>query len=290
MIPFAKILTLAALTICGGAQAQSVIAFDKHDSTIIASEDAARSRPAASLTKLMLALVTLDRITPTCTAVSTPEDRDTLKNTRTILTEGIPYSCSDLLSATIIKSDNQAAHALARTVFGSKSEAVAQMNAKAVDLGLRETHFADPSGLSPSNLTSARDMLVIALAASEKAQVAQLSIQGSLAMEGQPQTILHNTNLLVRKQLAETILSKTGFTNEAGRNLAYIAKSPISGHEIAVIVLGASQRLQREEIALKYIGVGAQVLEKFRVAIKVKHPKLRGLATRTLAKMKKKNA
>ena len=116
--------------------------------------------PIASITKLMTAMVVLDARTDLKqTLTILEEDKDVLRHSRSRLPVGTRMTVEEALRVALMASENRAAHALGRTYPGGLAACVAAMNAKAHTLGLQETRFEDPAGLSGGNLSSARDLV-----------------------------------------------------------------------------------------------------------------------------------
>ncbi len=235
--------------------AKSVLALDLTNGSTISQKNPDAPRPIASITKLMTALVLLDQPWPAnCAATVGPEDADRLKRSGSALPYGYADSCSSLFRMMLFHSENRAATALARTIFGSQSAAIAAMNKKAKSLGMSRTRFSDVTGLSPQNVSTARDVMLLLKAASAKALIADASLVKqdwiALPKAGEVKAI-SNTNRLVREDKVQALISKTGFTSEAGRSLALIALE--QGRMIGIVILGSPTAKARETLALRLI-------------------------------------
>jgi len=206
--------------------------------------------PIASLTKLMTAMVVLDaRQDPDEPLRITTEDLDTLKNTRIGVRPGVVLPRSAMLELTLIASDNHAASALARHYPGGRAAFGAAVQRKIESLGLRNTVIEEPTGLSPNNRASALDMVKILRAAADYPAIAEATArrQHVLRVNGRSR-VVHNTNRLVGAPGWDILLSKTGFTNEAGRCLAMRLQA--AGRKVAVVMMGAMGSSQRARDAL----------------------------------------
>lgn len=213
-------------------------------------------RPIASLTKLILAHVSADQaMRPECQTQLLPMDRDPIKKTKTQLKEYATYSCKELLTAILTRSDNQAAYALGRHIFGSHDRAVTAMNQFVRSKGLKNTHLVDPAGLYPQNISNAKDLLFLMQLIVKQPHIAQLSLSPTYKVtdvSGEHLSWIKNTNPLIRSEMVEPVFSKTGYTQEAGRNLLMQYKTD-SGKTVSLVILGITKPKQREQIALEYI-------------------------------------
>jgi serine-type D-Ala-D-Ala endopeptidase (penicillin-binding protein 7) len=128
-------------------------------------------------------------------------------------------------------SENRAAHALGRTHPGGMTAFVKAMNEKARALSLDATHFADPTGLSDKNVSSAQDLSRLALAAGKYKEICAFSTTSKAVIHsGKKQLQFVNTNTLVGSQRWNIKLSKTGYIEEGGRGLvmqAMVAQRPL---------------------------------------------------------------
>lgn len=183
--------------------------------------------PIASITKLMTAMVILDANLPLDEPITiTSEDRDHLKGTKSRLKPGLTLSRGDLLTLALMASENRAASALARTYPGGMQVLVAMMNAKARELGMDDSHFKDPTGLTSENVSTAQDLVKMVLAAQNYEEIQRASTQSRHVVQINARQSLHfvNTNPLVRNRNWDVGLSKTGYISEAGRCLVMQAK------------------------------------------------------------------
>jgi D-alanyl-D-alanine endopeptidase (penicillin-binding protein 7) len=135
-------------------------------------------------------------------------------------------SRGDLLTLAVMASENRAAAALARTYPGGTPVLVAMMNAKAQALGMEATHFEGPVGLQSENVSTARDLVKMVLAAQSYEHIQRASTQSRHVVQINARKSLYfgNTNPLVRSRNWEIGLSKTGYISEAGRCLVMQAK------------------------------------------------------------------
>lgn len=199
----------------------SVAVIDQSTGDVLYEKNASAVVPIASITKLMTAMVALD-VQPSLIEALTigDDDVDTIKGTHSRLSVGTQLSREEMLRLALMASENRAAATLSRHYPGGRPAFVAAMNAKAKMLGLTETHFADPTGLTPENVSSARDLVKMVNAAHQYPLIREFSTseEYQVAIRGRPQ-IFRNTNALVRNDGWNIGLSKTGYISEAGKCL-----------------------------------------------------------------------
>lgn len=211
------------------------------------SKDADVVVPMASLTKLITAMVVLDagqRLDEPLQV--TDDDLDRLKHTRRGLSVGTVLTRQDMLDLALQASDNRAASALARHYPGGLESFLHATARKAQALGLRNTVVVEPTGLSPENRSSAADLALLlkAVGAYPLIEAATRSASRQLWVQGRLQTV-RNTNPLVGRDGWDIQLSKTGFTNEAGRCLAMRLQE--AGRVVRVVLLGGSDSQSRTQ-------------------------------------------
>src|SRR5512143_2406522 len=137
----------------------SAIVLDASDGRAVFSKSANAVTPIASLTKLMTAIVTIDGGQSLDEPIGIDiDDLDYLKGTRSRLGMGSELSRREMLQLALMASENRAASSLARHYPGGTAAFVAAMNAKAASLGMTHTHYEDSTGLSPGNVSTARDL------------------------------------------------------------------------------------------------------------------------------------
>ena len=190
--------------------------------------------PIASVTKLMTAMVVLDANLPLDEPLDVDMgDLDMIKGSSSRLSMGVELPRREMLRLALMASENRAASALARHHPGGTSAFVAAMNAKAKSLGMTNTHFDDSTGLSPSNVSTARDLAKMVEAAAGYPLIREFSVTPSHTVEVQPTGRVlgfHNSNRLVHGSSWDIQLQKTGYIREAGRcvvMLAQVASKPI---------------------------------------------------------------
>ena len=177
--------------------------------------------PIASLTKLMTAIVVLDAAQPADEAIEIEtDDFDFLKGSRSRLRMGATLPRREMLRLALMSSENRAASSLARHYPGGTTAFVAAMNAKARALGMTRTRYADPTGLSADNMSTANDLAKLVQVAAEYPLIREFSTTPAHYVELQPtgrMLTFNNSNSLVKNQAWDIQLQKTGYIREAGR-------------------------------------------------------------------------
>jgi len=201
--------------------------------------------PIASITKLMTAIVILDGgLNLEQRVAISDEDYDNLKGTRSRLRPGTVLTRDELLLLALMSSENRAAFSLARTYPGGTEAFVSAMNAKARGLGMNDTHFIDPTGLSSSNVSTAQDLARLVRAAHEYPLIRQYSTREGATVHAFGRALdYRNTNGLVRNAHWEIGLSKTGYISEAGRCL--VMRVRLASREVIVVLLDSWGKLSR---------------------------------------------
>ena len=214
--------------------------FDEQTQQPLLNKNGGLVAPIASITKLMTAMVVLDAQLPMDEVVSvTEDDSGTRKRARSKLSIGMTFSRSELLMMALMASENRAALALAKSYPGGTAAAVAAMNAKARELGMYNTRFYDPTGLSRENVSTAHDLVKMVAAARNYSVIQQYSTAAALSVDDTGGRALRfsNTNPLVKSASWEIGVSKTGFISEAGRCLVMEAK--INQRPVIIVLLNS---------------------------------------------------
>ena len=201
--------------------------------------------PIASITKLMTAMVILDAgVSLEQRVAISDEDYDLLKGTRSRLRPGTVLTRDELLLLALMSSENRAALSLARTFPGGTEVFVAAMNDKARMLGMADTRFIDPTGLSSANVSTAQDLARMVRAAHEYPLIRQYSTRESATVHSLGRALdYRNTNGLVRSAQWEIGLSKTGYISEAG--LCLVMRVRLASREVIVVLLDSWGKLSR---------------------------------------------
>jgi D-alanyl-D-alanine endopeptidase (penicillin-binding protein 7) len=223
----------------------AAIVLDQDTKEVLYSKNPEAVLPIASLSKLMTALVISEAHQPLDEMVSiTDEDIDTEKMTRSRLTPGTQLSRGVLLHLALMSSENRAANALGRNYPGGLAAFVPAMNAKARELGMLDTHYVEPTGLSSQNKSSARDLAVLVNAAHQVPLLREYSTTPSLDVElGRRQVQFHTTDRLVASPAWDIGLQKTGFINEAGQCL--VMQAQMAGRKLIMVLLDSAGKYSR---------------------------------------------
>lgn len=202
--------------------------------------------PIASITKLMTAMVVLDAELPLEEQIMiTDDDLDAMKGTRSRLPVGAVLARRELLRLALMASENSAAAALGRSYPGGTPAFVVAMNRKAQSIGTRNTYYVEPTGLSSSNVSTARDLGQIVRASYRYGLIREYSTTESYEVEiaeGR-ERLFHNTNGLVRSGEWDIGLQKTGYISEAGRCL--VMQVTIATKPYIIVLLDAVGRYTR---------------------------------------------
>ncbi|UWH27731.1 D-alanyl-D-alanine endopeptidase [Aeromonas veronii] len=222
-------------------RSSSALVVDVKTGKTLYQKNATKVRPIASLTKLMTALVVLDakqNLNQTITVDK--NDLDRVKHTHSRIRMGTKVTRRDALHLALMSSENRMASALARHYPGGRSAFVRAMNNKARQLGMRNTHFYDSTGLSTRNVSTAQDLGKLAAAAYRQPLIRQFTQDENREMRFSAPAyslLFNNTNPLVKNPDWDVRLSKTGFTDEAGRCLVMRAKP--DSRELAIVLLNS---------------------------------------------------
>ncbi|MFC3609252.1 D-alanyl-D-alanine endopeptidase [Stutzerimonas tarimensis] len=203
--------------------------------------------PIASITKLMTAIVVLDARQPMDELLTvTIRDTHELKNVFSRVRVDSQLSRRELLRLALMSSENRTASALAHHYPGGHAAFVAAMNAKARELGMTRTRFAEPTGLSAMNVSTARELVTLLKASREYPAIREMStFPNGDAFFRKPNYALSffNTNPLVRKGDWNIHVSKTGFTNAAGHCLVMLAD--VNQRPVAMVLLDSYGKQSR---------------------------------------------
>ena len=221
------------------------LVLDQDTNEVLFSKNPQAVLPIASLTKLMTAMIVTGAEQPLDETITiTDEDVDTEKGSRSRLRVGTQLRREEMLHLALMASENRAAHALGRSYPGGLSAFVAAMNQKARALGMRDTHYVEPTGLSSANQSSARDLATLVRAAHEVPIIRELSTSPEFMVEvGNRAVQFRNTNGLVKSPEWEIGLQKTGYISEAGRCLVMQAK--LAGRQLIMVFLDSAGKFSR---------------------------------------------
>jgi len=221
------------------------LVIDQNTSEVLFSKNDQAVLPIASLTKLMTGLVVSESRMPMEERVTISQaDVDTEKGSSSRLRVGTELSRGELLHLALMSSENRAAHALGRTFPGGLVAFVGVMNAKAKLLGMNDTKYVEPTGLSSNNQSSARDLAKLVKIAYGDPVLRELSTSpGHQVAVGKQTLQYNNTNRLVKNPAWEIGLQKTGYISEAGQCLVMQAK--VAGRMVIMVFLDSAGKLSR---------------------------------------------
>jgi D-alanyl-D-alanine endopeptidase (penicillin-binding protein 7) len=216
---------------------------DTHE--VLFSKNSQAVLPIASLTKLMTALVVTEAKLPLEEQITVSQDDvDTEKGSRSRLKVGTTLTRGEMLHLALMSSENRAAHALGRYYPGGLDAFVGAMNAKAAELGMADTKYVEPTGLSSRNQSSARDLATLVNAAHQHQIIRELSTSPEYEVAvGNRQLQFRNTNNLVRNPTWEIGLQKTGYISEAGRCL--VMQAQLAGRKLIMVFLDSAGKYSR---------------------------------------------
>jgi D-alanyl-D-alanine endopeptidase (penicillin-binding protein 7) len=217
-------------------QETNEVLFSKNDHAVL---------PIASLTKLMTGLIVADAHLDMNEMITiSQDDVDTFKGSRSRLAVGTTLTRGELMHLALMSSENRAAHALGRTYPGGLQEFVRLMNAKARELGMADTRYVEPTGLSSDNRSSARDLATLVSAAYQRPILRDLSTSPGYEVDVGRRTLQYNnSNRLVKSPEWDIGLQKTGYISEAGRCLVMQAR--VAGRKLIMVFLDATGKLSR---------------------------------------------
>jgi D-alanyl-D-alanine endopeptidase (penicillin-binding protein 7) len=218
---------------------------DQNSSEVLFEKNANVALPIASITKLMTGLVVVQAGLDMNEMLTVSEaDVDRHKFTSSRLTVGARMTRGNLLHIALMSSENRAAAALGRNYPGGISAFVEMMNAKALELGMSDTHYVDSSGLSKENVSSAHDLAKLVAVAHKEALLREYTTDPNYVVQasGRPMRF-NNTNYLVAQPDWNIGLQKTGFINEAGRCL--VMQAMIQGREVIMVFLDSKGKMSR---------------------------------------------
>ncbi|MEG0936517.1 MAG: D-alanyl-D-alanine endopeptidase [Comamonas sp.] len=226
---------------------QSSVAYviDQDTHEVLLSKNDQAVLPIASLTKLMTGLLVSQARLPMDEMITiTQDDVDTEKHSSSRLRVGTTLTRSEMMHLALMSSENRAAHALGRTYPGGLGQFVQQMNSKALQLGMKDTRYVEPTGLSSSNQSSARDLArLVAVAHADPLMREYSTSHGYEVAVGRRTLQFNNTNRLVKSDNWDIGLQKTGYISEAGRCL--VMQAQVSGRKLIMVFLDSAGKFSR---------------------------------------------
>ena len=226
-------------------QSSVALVVDARSGDVLVGKNPAAVLPIASITKLMTAMVVLDAGLPLGERLQiSRDDIDRMRHTSSRLHPGARLTRGELLQLALMASENRAANALGRHYPGGMPAFVNAMNSKARSLGMNDSRFVEPTGLSSDNVASARDLARMVRAAAGYPAIRQYSTARSLTVQPAREPLgFYNTNRLVSTAGWSIGLQKTGYISEAGNCLVMLAN--VEGRQTIFVLLDAAGKLAR---------------------------------------------
>jgi D-alanyl-D-alanine endopeptidase (penicillin-binding protein 7) len=200
--------------------------------------------PIASITKLMTALVTVEAGLSLDEELTVTAAERVRESARSRLQPGVKLTRGQAMHIALMASDNRAAHLLGRTYPGGLPAFAEAMNAKARLLGMADSNFAEPTGLSAENRSSAQDLVRLATAAYQHPVIRDFSTSSEAEIAAGRRTVRYgSTNRLIANPNWDIGLQKTGFTSAAGRCL--VMQVAVEGQRVMLVLLDSVGKYSR---------------------------------------------
>ncbi|MGN0918411.1 MAG: D-alanyl-D-alanine carboxypeptidase family protein [Oxalobacter sp.] len=218
-------------------RAKAALVLDENNLKILYERNSTSRMPMASITKLMTALVVVETMQDMNQVLEiSDEDIDWIKGTGSRLKIGTRLTRREMLHLALMSSENRAASALGRYYPGGREAFVNAMNLKAAVLGMTNTRFVDTNGLSPQNVSCARDLAKLVMAAAEHPLIRKYSTaEYHTVYDGEKNLSYGSTNRLTHSSNWKIQVQKTGYIREAGQCL--VMKTTIDGRPIVMVLL-----------------------------------------------------
>lgn len=220
------------------------IVVDQDTDEVLYEKNATHVSSIASITKLMTAMVTLDAQLPLDEELEVSHEDRANGWAGSRLRPGTRLTRAQAMHLALMSSENHAAHLLGRTYPGGVDALVDAMNAKAQLLGMSNSQFADPTGLSPENRASAADLVRMVKAAYDYPEIRDDSVSTEMSVPvGRHLVRYQNTNHLTSRPDWQIGLQKTGYISAAGRCL--VMQAVIAGRRVVMVLLDSVGRASR---------------------------------------------
>lgn len=242
---FGELAGLHALSDPLDLKSSVALIIDQDTKEILLSKNDHAVLPIASLTKLMTGhLISQARLPMDEPITITQDDVDTEKGSRSRLMVGTTLTRREMLHLALMSSENRAANALGRTYPGGLAVFVAQMNGRARALGMTDTRYVEPTGLSSKNQSSARDLAILVNVAHSDPVLREFSTSPGYEVAVGNRTLQYNnTNRLVHSPSWDIGLQKTGYISEAGRCL--VMQTQVGGRKLIMVFLDSAGKFSR---------------------------------------------
>jgi serine-type D-Ala-D-Ala endopeptidase (penicillin-binding protein 7) len=223
----------------------AVLVLDQDTNEVLLAKNQNAVLPIASITKLMTALVVADAQQPLDEVLTvTADDVDTEKGSRSRLQLGTQLTRGEMLHLALMASENRAANALGRHYPGGLPAVVEAMNRKAQALGMTQTRYVEPTGLSSRNQSNATDLALLVREADKNDMIRRLSTSPEAEVAvGARAMHFRNTNSLLRNSEWAIGLQKTGYIAEAGR--CVVMQAQTAGRKLIMVLLDSAGKFSR---------------------------------------------
>ena len=238
----ANVLRVSRLT---ALRSGAILILDPTTRKVLYQKNASVVMPIASVTKLMTALIVIDagQNMEGMLAISNA-DVDRLKYSSSRLRIGTRLTRASMLHIALMSSENRAASALGRHYPGGTARFVAAMNAKARMLGMSNTRFVEPTGLSSANVSTPEDLAKLVVAAQQQPLIRKYSTdRGYTIAQGRHRTAYRNSNRLIASSGWQIGMQKTGYISEAGRCM--VLHAVVKGRAVVMVFLDAHGKFSR---------------------------------------------
>lgn len=226
--------------------AHSALIIDRETGSVLYEKNGRDPQPIASITKLMVAITVLESGVDLNEAIvlNKDDERPSRGRHKSRLRVGSPVTRDELLKLMLMSSENKAAYALARSHPEGLNDFIRAMNEKAENLGMQDTKFADPTGLSDENVSTAWDLITLLRESERYPTIKDYSVEQNHKIAiGRAKLNYVNSNRLVREGGWEIELQKTGTTTKAGKCLVMLAN--LGGRPVEMVLLRARGKLGR---------------------------------------------
>lgn len=241
------------------SDAKSLILIEASTGMVLYEDNADEPLPPASVTKIMTLLLVMEAVDrgeiKLTDPVTVSDAAASMGGSQVYLEVGEQLSVEEMIKCVVIASANDAALALAELIAGSEEAFVAQMNARAKELGMKNTNFENTNGLddtTENHVISARDIAIMSAQLMKHTTILKYTTVWQDSIRN-GEFVLTNTNRLIRFYPGANGL-KTGSTSKAGFCISAAAKR--DGMQLIAVVMGASTRDSRNETAKQLLNWG----------------------------------
>jgi len=229
--------------------ADAYILIDRTSNQVLAAHHADLEWPIASLTKLMTSEIVLDANLP-ADSVHNVLSGDDVGGAKLYVDSGDTFTLDDLMYATLVASANNAANAISRTTGMNRTSFIAEMNRRALDLGLWRTRFVDPTGIELGNVSTAREFARFANQVFSRNEVRRYTTTATATIDvlskGTTKTLTNTDWMLWKPEYDDVYVmaGKTGYLNESGWNFAVNIRPELGAlnQELLIVVFGGDSR------------------------------------------------